>query len=161
MNAYDITFSTLDGAELPLSSFKGRAILVVNVASSCGFTPQYGPMQAMSEEFGGAEFGDQGPVVIGVPCNDFGAQEPGTNEAIGTFCETRFGVTFPITNKIAILDAQARHPFYQWVQATLGEDALPKWNFHKYVIDAHGELVASFGSRTGPDAPEVREALGV
>jgi glutathione peroxidase len=156
MNAYDIEFAGLDGSTLPLASFKGRSVLVVNVASACGFTPQYGPMQAMAEEFG-----DTGPVVLGVPCNDFGAQEPGSKEAISDFCETRFGVTFPMTDKVAILNAAKRHSFYQWVASELGEDALPKWNFHKFVVGPDGALVASFGSRVAPEAPEVRAALGV
>lgn len=155
MNAYDIEFTGLGGEPLALAAFKGRAILVVNVASACGFTPQYGPMQAMADEFG-----DTGPVILGVPCNDFGAQEPGSNKAISDFCETRFGVTFPMTDKVAILDPNNRHPFYNWIAHELGEDALPKWNFHKYVIGPDGALIASFGSRTAPDAPEVRAALG-
>lgn len=156
MNAHDLEFTGLNGQALALSSFKGRSILVVNVASACGFTPQYGPMQAMA-----SEFGDTGPVVLGVPCNDFGAQEPGTKETIADFCETRFGVTFPMTDKVSIVDAAARHPFYQWIAQELGEDALPKWNFHKFVVGPDGALVAGFGSRTSPDAAEVKVALGV
>jgi glutathione peroxidase len=156
MNAYDIEFKGLDGQALPLAAFTGRPMLLVNVASACGFTPQYGPMQAMT-----AEFGDGGPVIIGIPCNDFGAQEPGSKETISDFCETRFGVTFPMTDKVAILDASTRHPFYNWIASELGEDALPKWNFHKYVVGPDGALVASFGSRTAPDTGEVRVALGV
>jgi glutathione peroxidase len=156
MNAHDIEFTGLDGKPLSLATFKGRSLLVVNVASACGFTPQYGPMQALADEFG-----DTGPVVIGVPCNDFGAQEPGSAETISDFCETRFGVTFPMTDKVEILDATTRHPFYNWVADQLGEDALPKWNFHKFVVGPDGGLVASFGSGVAPDAREVREALGV
>jgi glutathione peroxidase len=156
MNAHDIQFKGLDGAALSLAAFKGRSVLLVNVASACGFTPQYGPMQAMADEFG-----DTGPVIIGIPCNDFGAQEPGSAETISNFCETRFGVTFPMTDKVAILDASTRHPFYNWVARELGEDALPKWNFHKYVVGPDGALAGSFGSRTAPDALEVRAALGV
>jgi glutathione peroxidase len=156
MIAHDIEFTRLDGTAAPLAAFKGRSMLVVNVASACGFTPQYGPMQALADEFG-----DTGPVVIGVPCNDFGAQEPGSAATIGAFCETRFGVTFLMTDKVAILDATARHPFYQWIASLLGDDALPKWNFHKYVVGPDGALVASFGSRTAPDGADVRTALGV
>jgi glutathione peroxidase len=156
MKAYDIEFTRLDGTPLQLSAFTGRSMLLVNVASACGFTPQYGPMQAMADEFG-----ESGPVVIGIPCNDFGAQEPGSAKNISDFCETRFGVTFPMTEKVAILDSAKRHPFYQWIASELGEDALPKWNFHKYVVGPDGALVASFGSRTAPDAAEVRAALGV
>jgi glutathione peroxidase len=156
MNAHDIEFTGLTGGAVPLRQFAGRSVLVVNVASACGLTPQYAPLQAMA-----AEFGDTGPVILGVPCNDFGSQEPGSNEAIGAFCETRFGVTFPMTDKVAILDAAKRHPFYAWVAGELGEGALPAWNFHKYVVGPDGALVGSFGSRTAPDAPEIRAALGV
>ena len=156
MNAHDIEFTGLDGKPLALAAFKGRSILLVNVASACGFTPQYGPMQALAEEFG-----DTGPVVIGIPCNDFGAQEPGSAATISDFCETRFGVTFPMTDKVSILDAVNRHPFYQWVANELGDDALPKWNFHKYVVGPDGALVASFGSRIAPDGEDMRKALGV
>jgi glutathione peroxidase len=156
MNAHDIEFRGLDGTALPLSGFKGRSILLVNVASVCGFTPQYGPMQTLAEEFGST-----GPVVIGIPCNDFGGQEPDSAETISDFCETLFGVTFPMADKVAIVDSALRHPFYQWIATELGEDGLPKWNFHKYVVGPDGALIASFGSRVAPDAPEVRAALGV
>lgn len=156
MNAHDIEFTRLDGTSMSLAAFKGRSVLLVNVASACGFTKQYGPMQALADEFG-----DTGPAIIGVPCNDFGAQEPGSAATISDFCETRYGVTFAMTDKVAITDSTTRHPFYQWVASELGDDALPAWNFHKYVIGPDGALVASFGSRISPDAAEVRAALGV
>lgn len=156
MNAYDIEFTGLDGKPLLLSSFKGRAMLIVNVASACGFTPQYAPMQALAEEFG-----TTGPVIIGLPCNDFGAQEPGSSAVISDFCDTKFGVTFPMSAKVDIVDPTTRHLFYQFVANQLGENELPKWNFHKYVIGPDGDLIGSFGPRISPDAPDVRAALGV
>jgi glutathione peroxidase len=156
MNAHDIEFKRLDGTDLALAAFKGRSILLVNVASACGFTKQYGPMQALADEFG-----ETGPVIVGIPCNDFGAQESGSAQIISDFCETRFGVTFPMTEKVSIAESTMRHPFYQWIAGELGEDALPKWNFHKYVVGPDGTLVGSFGSRVAPDSDEVRAALGV
>lgn len=154
MNAHDIWFKGIHGVDLPLSAYANRSILIVNVASACGFTPQYAPMQALAKEFG-----DTGPVILGVPCNDFGGQEPGSADTIAQFCETRYGVTFPMTEKVGIVSTASRHAFYAWIAKELGEDALPKWNFHKYVIGPNGALVASFGPRVAPDAPEVRAAL--
>jgi glutathione peroxidase len=153
-SAHDITFETLDGAHLALSDFAGKAVLVVNVASACGFTPQYGPLQALWEARG-----PQGVVVLGVPCNDFGAQEPGSEAQIKAFCETSFGVTFPMTAKAAILAPADRHPFYAWLAAEAGEDALPRWNFHKVLIGKDGELRGAFPSRVRPDGPELTAAI--
>jgi glutathione peroxidase len=138
---------------LPLSQFKGKAVLVVNVASQCGLTPQYAGLEALWK----AER-DRGLVVLGVPANDFGAQEPGTEAEIKAFCETRFNVDFPMTKKVQVIGADA-HPFYRWVAAELGEDAAPKWNFHKYLIGPDGSIAGTFGSRTPPDAPELKAAI--
>jgi glutathione peroxidase len=153
-SAHDITFQGIDGAPLALSAFAGRPILVVNVASACGFTPQYAPLQALWEAQGA-----DGAVVLGVPCNDFGAQEPGSDSQIRSFCETRFGVTFPMTAKVSVTDPLTRHPFYAWVAEELGEDALPRWNFHKFVIARDGTLAGSFSSRVAPDSAEIAAAL--
>jgi len=120
--AHDFSFKTIDGGALPLSSFKGKAVLVVNVASQCGLTPQYSGLEALWKEKGG-----KGLVVLGVPCNDFGAQEPGTENEIKTFCETRFSVDFPLTSKEHVIGGEA-HPLYKWVTSELGEAATPKWN---------------------------------
>jgi glutathione peroxidase len=143
--AYDFSFKSIDGKPLPLSSFKGKAVLVVNVASACGLTPQYSGLEALWKEKSG-----KGLVVLGVPANDFGAQEPGTEDQIKTFCETRFGVDFPMTAKEHVIGPQA-HPFYKWIAGELGEDAAPKWNFHKYLIGKNGTIAGTFGSRTPPD----------
>lgn len=143
--AYDFSFTSIDGKPLPLSSFKGKAVLVVNVASQCGLTPQYSGLEALWKDKGG-----KGLVVLGVPANDFGAQEPGTEQEIKTFCETRFAVDFPMTSKEHVIGPQA-HPFYKWIAGELGEDAAPKWNFHKYLIGKDGSIAGTFGSRTPPD----------
>jgi glutathione peroxidase len=143
-SAYDFQFRSIDGAPLPLSSFKGKALLVVNVASQCGLTPQYSGLEALWKQRR-----DTGLVILGVPANDFGAQEPGTEKEIKTFCETRFAVDFPMTAKEHVIGPDA-HPLYKWVAAELGEDAAPKWNFHKYLFNTDGSIAGTFGSRTEP-----------
>jgi glutathione peroxidase len=151
--AYDFSFHSIDGGPLPLTDFKGKALLVVNVASQCGLTPQYSGLEALWKENR-----DKGLVVLGVPANDFGAQEPGTEEEIKTFCETRFAVDFPMTAKEHVIGAEA-HPLYKWVAAELGEDAAPKWNFHKYLFGRDGKIAGTFGSRMAPDAAELKSAI--
>ena len=154
-NAYDFHFTRLtEGTELPLADFTGKAVLLVNVASACGLTPQYRDLQQLYDSRRA-----QGLVVLGAPCNDFGAQESGTETEIADFCEARYAVTFPMTGKVEIISPKARHPFYAWVAAELGEEALPRWNFHKYLIGKDGMLVESFGSKTPPLAPEVTSAV--
>ncbi len=153
MNAFDYSFKSIDGAPLPLASFKGKAVLIVNTASACGLTPQYETLEALYRKYR-----DKGLVVLGVPANDFGKQEPGTEAEIRQFCETRFNVDFPLTAKEIVIGPDA-HPFYRGVVAELGEAAAPKWNFHKYLIGKDGEIAGTFGSRTVPNAPEVVAAI--
>ncbi|VTZ48078.1 Hydroperoxy fatty acid reductase gpx1 [Methylocella tundrae] len=153
MSAYDYSFKTIDGEALPLSTFKGKAVLVVNTASACGLTPQYEALEALYRKYQGA-----GLVVLGVPANDFGKQEPGTEAEIKQFCTVKFHIDFPMTSKEVVIGPDA-HPFYQWVVSELGEAATPKWNFHKYLIDKKGAIAGTFGSRTVPDAPEVVDAI--
>jgi glutathione peroxidase len=143
--AHDFTFRTIDGKPLPLSAFKGKAVLVVNVASQCGLTPQYSGLEELWREKR-----DKGLVILGVPANDFGSQEPGTENEIKTFRETRFAVDFPMTAKEHVIGGDA-HPLYKWIADELGEDAAPKWNFHKYLIGRDGAIAGTFGSRTTPD----------
>ena len=143
--AYDFSFTSIDGKPLPLSTFKGKALLVVNVASQCGLTPQYSGLEALWKAKG-----KDGLVVLGVPANDFGAQEPGTEKEIKTFCETRFNVDFPMTAKEHVIGGEA-HPLYKWVAGELGEGAAPKWNFHKYLFNKDGTIAGTFGSRTEPN----------
>jgi glutathione peroxidase len=150
VNAHEFTFPRLGGgAPISLREFAGRAVLLVNVASACGFTPQYNGLQDLHDAKE-----RHGLTVLGAPCNDFGRQEPGDDAAIAGFCSTTYGVTFPMTGKIEIV-TPTRHPFYEWVLTTLGEGALPKWNFHKFLIGKSGELAGSFGPSVTPLGPEM------
>ncbi len=153
MSAHDYSFRTIDGGELPLSSYKGKAVLVVNTASACGLTPQYEALEALYKKYR-----DKGLVVLGVPANDFGRQEPGAEAEIKQFCTLNYGVDFPLASKEVVV-GEGAHPFYRWVANELGEDAAPKWNFHKYLIGKDGAIKGTFGSRTVPDAPEVVTAI--
>ena len=151
--AHDFDFRSIDGGALPMAQFKGKAVLVVNVASQCGLTPQYEGLEKLWRDKR-----DAGLVVLGVPANDFGAQEPGTEREIKTFCETRFSVDFPMTAKEHVIGPDA-HPFYKWIASELGEDAAPKWNFHKYLIGKDGSIAGTFGSRTEPGDAEMGKAI--
>lgn len=152
--AYQFTFKHLmNGAPLPLSDFKGKVVLVVNTASHCGFTLQYEGLEKLYNIYK-----DQGLVVLGVPSNDFGQQEPGTSEEIATFCKTNYGVTFPLTAKEAVSGSGA-HPFYLWVRKVLGFGSAPKWNFYKYLINRNGQLVEYYNSMTAPDAKKLTSKI--
>jgi glutathione peroxidase len=153
MSAADFTLRSIDGTMLPLKKFAGHPVLLVNVASACGFTPQYAGLQKLHEKYGG-----RGLVVLGVPSNDFGAQEPGSEKEIKQFCETSFGVTFPLAAKEHVIGGNA-HPLYRWIAQQLGEGGAPRWNFHKYLISKNGELLEAWGSRTAPEAAEVAAAI--
>jgi glutathione peroxidase len=156
MNAHQFEFTTIRGEALPLSGYEGHPVLVVNTASRCGLTPQYRDLQGLWERYKA-----RGLVVLGVPCNDFGAQEPGTEAEIVSFCETNYDVDFPMTTKQSVIGADA-HPFYKWISEVAGEDALPKWNFHKYLIGPDGALVQVFGSKVPPlDEALVKEVEGL
>ena len=152
MSAYDFDFAGIEGGALPLKAWKGKPILVVNTASFCGFTPQYTDLEKLWRKYK-----DRGLVVLGVPSNDFGQQEPGSAKEIKAFCET-YDVSFPLTEKAKVLGADA-HPFYRWVAAELGDAGVPRWNFHKYLIDANGELAGAWPSRVTPLSKEVTEAV--
>ncbi len=151
--AHDFTFEKLEGGALPMSEFKGKAVLVVNTASFCGYTPQYEGLQSLWETYK-----DKGLVVLGVPANNFGAQEPGTAAEIKTFCEGNYSVDFPMTDKVDVVGNQA-HPFYKWAKQTLGDGSVPKWNFHKYLVNTKGELVAAFPSAVKPESAEIKTAV--
>jgi len=151
--AHDFQFRSIDGEALPLSKFDGKALLVVNVASQCGLTPQYEGLEKLWRDRR-----DSGLVILGVPANDFGQQEPGTEMEIKTFCETHFAVDFPMTAKEHVIGAEA-HPLYKWIAGELGEDAAPKWNFHKYLFNKDGTIAGTFGSRTEPGAADLGAAI--
>lgn len=148
-SAHDFTFSGIDHKPIDLKQYKGRPVLVVNVASFCGFTPQYKELQTLHETYG-----PKGLVVLGVPSNDFGAQEPKSEAEIAKFCETNYGVTFPMTAKQKVVGADA-HGLYQWISGEAGEAAMPRWNFHKYLIDKEGKLAGSWPSKVSPTSPEI------
>jgi glutathione peroxidase len=150
---YAITLDGLLGGQVPMSAFKGKAVLVVNTASKCGFTPQYEGLEALYKARK-----DDGLVVLGVPSGDFMGQELGTAEEIAEFCQLNFGVTFPMTAKNHVKGDKA-NPLHKWAAAQLGKDAVPKWNFHKIVIGKDGKAIAAFGSQTKPDSKELAAAI--
>ena len=152
-SAYDFAFQAIEGHPLPLSQYRGKALLVVNTASFCGFTHQYDGLQALWDAYRG-----KGLVVLGVPSNDFGGQEPGTEAEIKTFCETNFHITFPMTRKQHV-NGQEAHPLYGWLKAELGAQSTPRWNFHKYLIGRDGQPVAYFPSGVSPDSKPLRDAV--
>ena len=151
--AYDFAFTSIEGTPLPFSRLRGKAVLVVNTASFCGFTPQYEALQGLWERYRG-----RGLVVLGVPSNDFGGQEPGGNAEIKRFCEVNFNVDFPLTSKAVVRGAGA-HPFYRWAADELGAAAKPRWNFHKYLVGPDGRLAGWFPTATLPDSDEVIRAI--
>jgi len=152
--AYDYSFMTLvDHNPLPLANYKGKVVLIVNTASKCGFTPQYARIEKLYKQYT-----DQGLVVIGVPSNDFGGQEPGTEEEVAHFCQLNYGVSFPMAAK-EIVSGKKAHPFYLWAKNKLGFGTGPKWNFHKYLINRKGELIDYFFTTTSPDSKRFIKAI--
>ena len=151
--AHDFAFDAIDGGALPMSQFEGKAVLVVNTASFCGYTPQYEGLQRLW-----SEYKDKGLIVLGVPSNDFGGQEPGTAEEIKDFCEANFDVDFPLTAKEVVKGSNA-HSFYQWAAAEKGSKNAPSWNFHKYLVAPDGSLVEAFPSRVTPMSNELVAAV--
>lgn len=147
--AYDFTATSASGEQIDLSHYAGRVLLIVNTASKCGFTPQYEGLEDLQ-----AQFKDRGFEVLAFPCNQFGGQEPGSEEDIVEFCTTRFSATFPIFAKIDVNGANA-HPLYSWLKGeakgVLGTERI-KWNFTKFLINADGEVVKRYGSQTKPAA---------
>ena len=151
--AYDFEFKDLDGSALNLSNYKGKVLVVVNVASQCGFTKQYEDMQKIWEKYQ-----EKGLVMIGVPSNDFGKQEPGSNTEIKNFCEAKFGITFPMTEKVSVKGTNAP-PFYIWAEKNHGNSAIPKWNFHKIIVDKSGKIADTFTSITNPSSKKFTNRL--
>ncbi len=149
---HDFTLRAIDGRDLDLGTLRGKAVLVVNVASRCGLTPQYKGLQGLYEEFG-----PRGLVVLGVPANDFGAQEPGTDDEIKGFCETRYAVTFPMLSKITVKGA-AKHPLYAWLTSVAPAGEI-NWNFEKFLIGRDGAVAQRFAPTVAPEASELRDAI--
>ena len=146
-NVYDFEAQTIDGHTVALSSYQGKVLLIVNTASACGFTPQFAGLEKLHQEFA-----SQGLVVLGFPCNQFGSQDPGSNEEIGTFCQKNYGVSFPMMAKTEVNGAQA-HPLYQWLKTQapgmLGSEGI-KWNFTKFLVGKDGVSVKRYGSVDTP-----------
>lgn len=156
MTFHDFTVKDLAGNDFPLAQLKGKKVLVVNVASACGYTPQYALLQDLYDQFGGDTV-----EVVAFPCNDFGGQEPGSAEEIRTFCETHFGVTFPLMGKVKI-KGKTPEPLFAWLQQKELNgvaDAPITWNFFKFLIDEEGRWVKSFGSGTEPVAEPILQWL--
>ena len=141
---FDYTIKKINNEIINLDQYKGKTILLVNVASKCGFTKQYTGLQELYEKYRDKNF-----YVIGVPSNQFGGQEPGTNAEIKNFCETNFNITFPLTDKVDVKGDNA-HEIYKWAKKNYGNSAVPKWNFHKILINKDGKIHETFGSFTDP-----------
>jgi glutathione peroxidase len=156
MSIYDPTLHSLDGEAASVGDYRGKALLMVNVASKCGLTPQYEGLERLQKSYA-----DKGFTVLGFPCNQFGGQEPGTSEEIATFCSSTYGVTFPIFEKIDV-NGDDRHPIYQELTAVTdadGEAGDIQWNFEKFLVSPTGEIVRRFRPMVDPEAPEVIEAI--
>tara|TARA_R110002072_G_scaffold301400_1_gene481041 strand:- start:39212 stop:39769 length:558 start_codon:yes stop_codon:yes gene_type:complete len=152
---YDIEINSLDGKELNLNALKGKKILFVNVASKCGFTPQYKDLQSLHDMYG------HKVAIIGVPCNQFGAQEPGSSTEIADFCKKNYGVSFQMTEKIKV-KGEDQHPLYSWLTKKSlngSQDSKVNWNFQKYLVDEEGNLVGVFSSDVGPLDEEIVSKL--
>jgi len=149
MRGYDFEFTSIDGEKLALSQYRGRPVLVVNTASLCGYTPQYQDLETLWRKYR-----DRGLVVVGVPSNDFGEQEPGTAKEIKQFCEGNYAVDFPLTDKQDVIGAAA-HPFFRWIAEELGEAGAPRWNFHKYLIAPDGSIAGAWPSQVRPTDKEI------
>jgi glutathione peroxidase len=153
---YDFTLNSIDGQPVPLADYKGKVVLLVNVASRCGFTPQYSALESLYEKYK-----DRGFVIMGIPANNFGAQEPGTNQEIKTFCSSKYNVTFPMMSKVSVKGSD-KTPLYQFLT---DKSASPKtggeiqWNFTKFLVGPDGRIVARFEPGVTPDSPEVTGAI--
>ena len=141
---FDFKINSINGEEINFQKFKGKTLLIVNVASKCGFTKQYDDLQNLYELYK-----DKGLVVLGIPSNQFGGQEPGSENEIKKFCETNFNISFPMTSKYDVKGNKA-HPVYKWAKETYGKTAVPKWNFHKILINKEGNIEDTFASFTNP-----------
>ena len=156
MSIYDVPLRTLAGEPATLGEFKGKAVLVVNVASRCGLTPQYSGLERLQERYAGRGF-----TVAGFPCNQFGGQEPGTAEEIGTFCSTTYGVTFPMFEKLEV-NGENRHPLYTELTETPDADGKAgdiQWNFEKFLVDSTGAIVGRFRPMTEPEDGTITAAI--
>ena len=155
-NVFDYTLNTIDGQPAPLSAYKGKVVMLVNVASRCGFTPQYTALEAIYEKYK-----DRGFVIVGIPANNFGAQEPGTDQEIKTFCQSKYNVTFPMMSKVSV-KGDDKAPLYQYLtdkstNPNTGGDI--QWNFTKFLVGPEGQIITRFEPKVTPDSPEVTAAI--
>ena len=150
---FDYSITSIDGTKINLDIYKDKVILLVNVASNCGFTKQYADLQELWELYK-----DKGLIVLGVPSNQFGNQEPGSNEEIKSFCKVNFNISFPMTSKYDVKGNNA-HEIYRWAKETYGKSAIPKWNFHKILINKNGYVQDTFASFTKPMSNKVIKVL--
>jgi len=147
------TMKSIDGADVPLSKYRGKVLLIVNVASQCGFTPQYKDLEALYEKYR-----DKGFVILGFPANNFGAQEPGSDTEIKTFCTTTYGVTFDMFSKISVAGSD-QHPLYKLITSDSAYGGDVKWNFQKYLVSRDGKIIGKYMSRVTPLSPELTGAI--
>lgn len=145
MNVFEYVFVSINGIRMPLSNYQGQPLLIVNTASECGYTSQYKELQRLW-----MDYRQSGLMVIGIPCDDFGHQEPGDEDEIAEFCETNYQVSFPMTGKYHVMGISA-HPMFQAIREEFGDEAAPRWNFHKYLFDRTGNMVGSWPSDVVPD----------
>lgn len=145
MNIYEHVFMSINNAPMPLRNFQGQPILLVNTASECEFTPQYAALEKIW-----ADYKESGLIVIGMPCNDFGQQEPGSEEEIAEFCDENYKVSFRMTGKYHVMGMSA-HPMFHTIREEFGDDASPRWNFYKYLFDCHGQMVDFWPSKVAPN----------
>ena len=150
---FDFKINSIDGSELDLSKFKGKTLLIVNVASKCGFTKQYTDLQNLYDLYK-----EKGLIVLGVPSNQFGGQEPGSDYEIKNFCETNFNISFPLTSKYDV-KGENSHPIYLWAKNSYGKSTVPKWNFHKILINKRGNVEDTFASFTNPMSQKIIKKL--
>jgi glutathione peroxidase len=148
---HEFNLNSIDGKPAPLSTYKGKIVLVVNVASRCGYTPQYKGLEALYEKYK-----DQGFVIVGFPANNFGAQEPGTNEEIKTFCSSKYNVTFPMYSKISVAGTD-KAPLYDYLTSTGGGEV--KWNFTKFLVGRDGKVITRFESKVDPESADMISAV--
>ncbi len=155
-NILDLSVRNIDGKEVKLSQYKGKVLLIVNVASKCGYTPQYEGLEKIYEKYK-----DKGFEILAFPCNDFGGQEPGTNEEIKEFCSSKFNVTFPLFDKIKVIGKEKSPLYERLINSKNVEQGDIKWNFEKFLIDKKGEIVARFRSKVKPESEELISAIEV
>jgi len=152
-NISDISVKTIDGKEVKFADYQGNVLLIVNVASKCGYTPQYTGLEQLNKDYG-----SKGLKVLGFPCNDFGAQEPGTNEEIGQFCQTNYGVEFDMFDKVHAKGGE-KHPLYETLTSSVEPKEDVAWNFEKFLVDKKGNVVARYKSGVTPTSSELTQAI--